>query len=181
MRALKKVMILFYIITINIFAVKNIPVVLPEFGQSTVDKPVTLPEFGGTDVPTVLPETDEKNKWILEKNYTVILKPKLNVVVPLEIISDIDIEAFILDDEEANISFDIELNKKPNKENYYKLKYSETEIDIDNDGKIDTFIYSPKYINNKIAKENYVKIKGKNISNDGEYFKRVYITIEVDE
>lgn len=133
------------------------------------------------EVPTKTSDEELKNGWRLEKNYTAFLESKLNVFVPLEILSDVDIKAVVMDDEELNIPFNIELNKEPSKKNYYKLKFSETNIDIDNDGQIDTQIYSPKYINQKIVKESCVKIKGKNISKDGEYYKKVYITIEVDE
>lgn len=142
------------------------------------------PAFPAENIPTVLPELGEPvidKSWILEKNYTVFLESKLGVNIPLEIISDIEIEALILDEEEVDIPFEIELNKTPKRQNYYKLKYSETEIDIDNDGKKDTFIYSPKYINKKNIRDNYIKIQGKNISKDGKYNRKVYITVEVDE
>ncbi|MGL5122601.1 MAG: hypothetical protein ACRC6K_00325 [Fusobacteriaceae bacterium] len=119
--------------------------------------------------------------WKLEKNYTVLLESRLNIFVPLEILSDIDINAVVIDGEEVNIPFEISLNREPKKKDYYKLKFSETKIDIDNDGLIDTTIYSPKYINQKIVKESYVNIKGANISKDGDYYKKIYITIEVDE
>ncbi|MGL5189881.1 MAG: hypothetical protein ACRC7S_09565, partial [Cetobacterium sp.] len=79
------------------------------------------------------------------------------------------------------IPFEIEMNKKPDKQNYYKINYSENEIDIDKDGKVDTFIYSNKYINSKIEKDNYVVIKGRNISKDGYHEKIVYITVETND
>lgn len=147
-------------------------------------KPTLPPEMQGVELPTPPDKTTKEeleSGWRLEKNYTAILESKMNVFVPLEILSDIDINAIIIDSEDLNIPFDIELNKEPDRKNYYKLKFSETEIDIDNDGKIDTFIYSPKYINQKIVSENYVNIKGANISKDGDYYKKIYITIEVDE
>ncbi|MGL5413965.1 hypothetical protein [Cetobacterium sp.] len=149
------------------------------------DVVTTIPtENGNVELPEPPQKsTDEEIQagWKLEKNYTALLQSKLNVFVPLEILSDIDINAVVIDDEELNIPFELELNKEPEKKDYYKLKFSENEIDIDSDGKIDTFIYSPKYINQRIVKENYVQIKGKNISKDGDYYKKIYITIEVDE
>jgi hypothetical protein len=161
-----------FLVTQNVMHAKSIDMVeiLPAFPDENLA--VTLPELGA-------PVVDES--WILEKNYTVFLESKLGVNIPLEIISDIEIESLVLDDEEVNVPFEIELNKTPKRQNYYKLKYSETELDIDNDGKKDTFIYSPKYINKKIITDNYVKIQGKNISKDGKYQKKVYITVEVDE
>ncbi|WP_407536465.1 hypothetical protein [Cetobacterium somerae] len=149
-----------------------------------ITKPVIPSEGIGIELPE-LPKRDTEDEletgWRLEKNYTAFLESKLNVFVPLEILSDIDINAVVIDDEELNVPFELEMNKEPERKDYYKLKYSETEIDIDNDGQIDTFIYSPKYINQRVIKDNYVLIKGKNISKDGDYYKKIYITIEVDE
>lgn len=154
----------------------------PVIGEIT--KPVIPTENGNIEIPELPNKTTDEELaagWKLQKNYTALLESKLDVFVPLEILSDIDINAVIIDNEELNIPFEIELNKEPEKKDYYKLKFSETEIDIDNDGKIDTYIYSPKYINQRIVKENYVNIKGSNISKDGDYYKKIYITIEVDE
>ncbi|MGL5723494.1 hypothetical protein [Cetobacterium sp.] len=149
-----------------------------------ITKPVIPTENGNIEIPELPNKTTDEELaagWKLQKNYTALLESKLNVFVPLEILSDIDINAVVIDNEELNVPFEIELNKEPEKKDYYKLKFSETEIDIDNDGKIDTYIYSPKYINQRILKENYVNIKGSNISKDGDYYKKIYITIEVDE
>lgn len=144
----------------------------------------------GLDIPpgvSFLPvyphlEKQENNKtdYLLETK-TIMLGMTTNVVVPLEIISDIDIQALVIDDQEVIIPFEIEMNKKPDKQNYYKINYSENEIDIDKDGKVDTFIYSNKYINSKIEKDNYVVVKGRNISKDGYHEKIVYITIETND
>lgn len=167
-----------FILLILIFSVQNIYAEVIKL-EPPKKLPPLLEEF--------LPKLEEKlpsedlDGWKLEKNYTVMLESKLKVVVPLEIISDVEINAIVVDDEEIDVPFDIELNKKPDKQNFYKLKYSENIIDIDKDGIADTFIYSPKYINEKIVRDNSVKIKGKNISKDGEYSKKIYITIEVDE
>lgn len=149
-----------------------------------VTKPTIPTENGNIELPELPNKTTDEDLaagWKLQKNYTALLESKLNVFVPLEILSDIDINAVVIDSEELNIPFEIELNKEPEKKDYYKLKFSETEIDVDNDGKIDTYIYSPKYINQRIVRENYVNIKGSNISKDGDYYKKIYITIEVDE
>lgn len=117
----------------------------------------------------------------LEKNMTVMLNLKLDVVVPLEIISDVDVEAMVIDNQKLEVPFDVELNKVPDKLDYYKLKFSETEIDIDNDGEIDTTIYTPPYINKRIVEENILYIDGEKISKEGVHQKKVYMTIEVKE
>ncbi|WP_300341574.1 hypothetical protein [Fusobacterium sp.] len=164
-----------------IFLVSGILGTVP-LEAETLPKPSFPVEMGELpEVPTQTPEEEVAAGWKLEKNYTVVLESKLNVFVPLEIISDIDIDAVVIDKEEATIPFEIVLNKEPERKDYYKLKFSETEIDIDNDGRIDTVIYSPKYINQRIIRENYVKIQGENISEDGKYSKKIYITVEVDE
>lgn len=124
---------------------------------------------------------DDLGKRVLEKTYTVLLETKVKVFVPLEIVSDIDIKAMIIGDQEVEIPFEIEMNREPERKNWYSLHYSETEIDIDKDGQIDTFIYSPPYINSKIIKDNYVKIQGSKISNEGTYNKKVYITVKVKD
>lgn len=117
----------------------------------------------------------------LEYNTTVMLQSRLKVNVPLEIVSDIDIEAMVIDDQKIEVPFDIELNKEPEIKDYYKIKYSETEIDIDKDGQIDTKIYSPKFLNTRIVEDNIVYIDGAKISKEGTHKKKVYMTIEVKE
>jgi len=109
---------------------------------------------------------------------TVILGMEVEVVIPLEIISDIEIQAMVIDDQEIEVPFEIEMNKEPDKRDYYRLNFSETELDIDDDGQNDTYIYSNKFINSKIEKDNKVVIKGRNISKEGYHQKIVYITIE---
>ena len=134
--------------------------------------------------PTTDTTTDNENnllEWELEKIDTFSLETTVNVVVPLEIISDVEIKALIIDNEKLTIPFELEVNKTPDKKDFYKLNYSETEIDIDMDGQIDTVIYSPKYINEKIVKDNYLVIDGANISKEGVHKKRVYITVELKE
>lgn len=112
---------------------------------------------------------------------TVIMKMETEVIVPLEIISDIEIQAMVIDEQEIRVPFEVEVNRNPDKQDFYKLNYSETEIDIDNDGEIDTYIYSNQFINSKVEKENYVLIKGKNISKEGYHEKVVYITVETHD
>lgn len=109
---------------------------------------------------------------------TVILGMEVEVVIPLEIISDIEIQAMVIDDQEIEVPFEIEMNKEPDKRDYYRLNFSETELDIDDDGQNDTYIYSNKFINSKIEKDNKVVIKGRNISKEGYHQKIVYIAIE---
>lgn len=135
-----------------------------------------------------LPEPNKENKYItkegvryLEKVYNVYLDMKVNVYVPLEIVSDVNIYATVLGNEILEIPFDLELNRKPEKNNYYSIKYSDIVLDIDNDGEDDTYIYSPKYINERVETNNYVKIYGEKISNEGIYKKRIYMTVEVGE
>lgn len=112
---------------------------------------------------------------------TVILGMEVEVVVPLEIISDVEIQAMVIDDQEIEVPFEIEMNKEPDKRDYYRLHFSETELDIDEDGQNDTYIYSNKFINSKIEKDNKVVIKGRNISKEGYHQKIVYITIETHD
>lgn len=132
-------------------------------------------------IPTTPQEDIEESGdiRILEKTFTVMLEAKVNVFVPLEVITDIDIKETVVGNQIVDIPFEIELNRKPEKENYYSLKYSENIIDIDADGKYDTYIYSPQYINDKVEKNNFVRIYGENISREGTYKKDVYITVEI--
>ncbi len=112
---------------------------------------------------------------------TIVMKMETEIVVPLEIISDTEIQAMVIDNQTAVVPFEIEMNKEPDKKDYYKLNYSETEIDIDDDGKTDTFIYSNEYINSKIEKDNRVEIQGENISKEGYHEKIIYMTVEIHD
>lgn len=155
--------------------------VLSTFAGAIEDDKLPTPALPKEDMVVL----DENGKKIgfrpLEKNTTVYLDSQVNVYVPLEIISDVDIEALVIDDSQVKIPFAVELNRTPEKKNYFKLKYSETEIDIDRDGNIDTYIYSSPFLNNKIEEDNIVYINGKNISKEGEFVKIIYMTIEVRE
>lgn len=112
---------------------------------------------------------------------TLIMEMEVEVVVPLEIISDVEIQAMVIDEQEIEVPFEIEMNKEPDKKDFYKLNFTETEIDIDDDGQDDTYIYSTKFINSKIEKDNKVVIKGKNISKEGRHRKIIYITVETHD
>lgn len=130
-------------------------------------------------LPTKVENVDvDGNVRHLEKNFTVMMEAKVNIFIPLEIISDISIEANLFGDEVVHIPFEIELNREPEKKDFYKIFYSENKLDIDNDGKIDTYIYSPEFANSKIISENYVEVQGGNISKAGSYQKKVYVTVE---
>ncbi|MGL4904404.1 MAG: hypothetical protein ACRC34_02755 [Cetobacterium sp.] len=120
-----------------------------------------------------------KTRTLLETgSLSVVLKAE--VVLPLEVITDVDIKALIVDDENLEIPFEVELNRAPESAGIYKLHFSSTSLDIDDDGVIDTEILANKNLNSKIIKDNYVKITGKNISKEGTHKKRVYITVEVN-
>ena len=141
-----------------------------------------IPLIPATPVTDVTTDTENNLlEWELEKIDTFSLETIVNVIVPLEIISDVEIKAMVIDDEKLVIPFELEMNKEPDKKDLYKLNYSETEIDIDKDGNIDTKIYSPKYINERVVKDNYLTIDGANISKEGVHKKRVYITVELKE
>ena len=149
-----------------------------------------LPAFPpGTNTDTIvpsLPNSDDINQNTgkirkLLKNTTVMLESQVKVSVPLEIISDVDIETLVIDNEKLEIPFDIELNKEPDLKDYYRLKFSETKIDIDKDGQIDTVIYHPKFLNTRIVEDNIVSIDGSKISKEGTHNKKIYMTIEVKE
>lgn len=116
----------------------------------------------------------------LIKTATLDIPLKAEVIVPLEIITDVDIKALIIDDENLEIPFELELNRKPEAIGLYRLNFSSTQLDIDDDGVVDTEIFASKNISDKFIKDNYIKITGKNISREGTHKKRVYITVEVN-
>ncbi len=122
---------------------------------------------------------EEQEGRVLEKTFTVLLEERVNVFVPLEIISDVNIEATLIGDQSVEIPFEVELNREPEKRDYYSIKYSESVIDIDKDGEIDTYIYSPSYINDRVSKDNFIKIYGDKITTDGKHKKNVYMEVEV--
>ena len=173
---IKKILYLMLLISSVSFAeeisIPNIPNVPP------INKD-ELPEL--PKLPTE--DKQEKNGKIrkLLRNTTVMLQSKVEVSVPLQIMSDVDIETMVIDEQKLEIPFDIELNKEPDIKNYYKIKYSENNIDIDNDGQVDTVIYSPPYLNTRIIEDNIVYIDGAKISKEGTHKRKVYMTIEVKE
>ena len=185
---MKKLLVLILaLLSCNILAneLVHIPTILPLLPEDYESQPNLLPAI--PLIPALPNEesttdgTGEEVKWKLEDSYTINLDTKVKAVVPLEIITDVDIKALIIDDEQVTIPFELEMNKVPDKQNFYMLNYRETEIDIDGDGVLDTFIYSPKYINKKLVTDNYLFIDGKNISREGVHRKKVYITVELNE
>ena len=162
---MKKLFTLFFLIlNITIFSEESEPIIpmLPLLPSMPAN-----PEAEGKPVP-------------LEVK-TIVMKMETEIVVPLEIISDVEIQAMVIDDQKVTVPFEIEMNKEPDKKDYYKLNYSEIEIDIDNDGKTDTYIYSNEFINSKIEKDNCVEIQGENISKEGYHEKIIYLTIETHD
>ena len=162
---MKKLFTLFFLIlNITIFSEESEPIIpmLPLLPSMPAN-----PEAEGKPVP-------------LEVK-TIVMKMETEIVVPLEIISDVEIQAMVIDDQKVTVPFEIEMNKEPDKKDYYKLNYSETEIDIDNDGKTDTYIYSNEFINSKIEKDKRVEIQGENISKEGYQEKIIYLTIETHD
>lgn len=178
---LKKLLYIFFLFQGLLFGKEwDIPTTLPSFPDNSG---IERPEIPLIPLEPALPSQKENidengNIRYLEKNFTILMESKVNIYVPLEIVSDISVSALVLGDEKVKVPFEIELNREPEKKNFYKIMYSEKNIDIDNDGKIDTYIFSPEFANIKIIKDNYVEVNGKNISKDGEYQKKVYITIE---
>ena len=134
-------------------------------------------------IPTDKIEQGENGEIIRKLISSGILEVELKaeVIVPLEVISDVHIKALVIDDENLEIPFEVELNKNPEVAGIYRLNFSKTALDIDEDGVIDTEIFASKNIENKKIKDNYVKITGKNISKEGTHKKRVYITVEVND
>ncbi|MGL6120265.1 MAG: hypothetical protein ACRC0V_07120 [Fusobacteriaceae bacterium] len=185
---MKKLLVLILVLlSFNSFGEENVdrPTILPLLPEDYENSPNLLPGIPIipelNDEETTLNSKGEEFRWKLEDSYTINLDTKVEVVVPLEIITDVDIKALVIDDQELSIPFELEMNKTPDKENFYVLNYSETEIDIDGDGTLDTFIYSPKYINKKLVTENYLYIDGKNITREGVHKRKVYITVELNE
>ncbi|WP_432205449.1 hypothetical protein ACQ9ZF_11310 (plasmid) [Cetobacterium somerae] len=182
----KSLVLILVLLSCNILASElvHIPTILPLLPGDYESQPNLLP---GIPIIPDLPREESINnggedlKWKLEDSYTINLDTKVKAIVPLEIITDVDIKALIIDDEQLTIPFELEMNKEPDKENFYVLNYSETEIDIDGDGALDTFIYSPKYINKKLVTDNTLFIDGKNITREGVHKKKVYITVELKE
>ena len=185
---MKKLLVLILVLlSCNILANEliHIPTTLPLLPEDYENQPNLLPAIplipALPNEESVTDGAKEEVKWKLEDSYTINLDTKVKVIVPLEIITDVDIKALVVDNQQLRIPFELEMNKVPDKQDFYKLNYSETEIDIDGDGVLDTFIYSPKYINKKLVTDNYLFIDGKNISREGVHKKKVYITVELNE
>ncbi|MGK4198844.1 hypothetical protein [Fusobacterium sp. HC1336] len=175
---MKKIIVLMTMIIIFMETFSDsIPMIpiLPAIKNEEIDEIPTVPALPQEDLVEVAGIRP------LEQNTTVMMNLKLDVVVPLEIISDVDIYGMVIDNQKLEIPFDVELNKVPDKKDYYSIKFSETEIDIDNDGQIDTKIYTPKFINTRIVEDNILYVDGAKISKEGTHTKKVYMTIEVKE
>lgn len=178
---IKKVILIMIMIFVNFIFIysKDINIEIPELPQLEEDMiPPTLPK---DDLLEVDNEGKIIGKRVLEENTTVYLESKVNIFVPLEIISDVDIETLVVDNQKLEIPFEVELNRVPEKKDYYRLHYSETEIDIDEDGQTDTYIYSSPFINTRIKTDNLLYIDGEKISKEGTFKKKVYMTIEIRE
>lgn len=165
--------ILMIFMTINIIGAEEKVPIIPMIPLL----PATPSQPEGEGVQT---EEGEIIKRPLETK-TIIMGMDVEVIVPLEIISDVEIQAMVINDQEVEVPFEIEMNKEPDKKDFYKLNFTETEIDIDDDGQDDTYIYSSKFINSKIEKDNKVVIKGKNISKEGYHQKIIYVTVETHD
>lgn len=177
------VLILTTLLSVMLYSQADVPMTLPllpeDYANGMLPGIPIIPDMPTDETTTG--SSGEEVKWKLDDSYTINLETKVKVVVPLEIISDVDIKALIIDDEKVTIPFELEMNKDPDKQNFYMLNYSETEIDIDGDGRIDTYIYSPKYINKRLVTDNYLYIDGENITKEGVHKKKVYITVELSE
>ena len=155
--------LIYFLIMVNIFVIGLANNGMPEFKPPIPLPPeITNPENGNDDfkvpdIKTSGEDIDGEELRYLEKTYTVMMEAKVDVYIPLEVITDIDLETTIIGNQIKEIPFEIELNRKPEKQNYYSVKYSESVIDIDNDGKPDTYIHSPKYINERISKEKFME------------------------
>lgn len=151
--------------------------VLPDLDEEIPDLPF---------IPTVRETLEEEDGYrILEKTFTVMLQAKVKIFVPLEVLSDIDLKATVIDNQEITVPFDIVFNRNltEQEKTIYTLNFSETEIDIDGDGNIDTKIFYPKNLNidGDVLTENYVVIEGSKITNEGKHKKTVYITVNVPD
>ncbi|MGL5279120.1 MAG: hypothetical protein ACRC8M_08645 [Cetobacterium sp.] len=127
---------------------------------------------------------DEQNlpagDWkLVEQGREMTMKIQANVVTPLQIITDLDVKATVVDKQKLEIPFKLEMNKNPNKT--YKLSYTEKVIDIDNDGKVDVEILSPEYSTSKVIENNKIVIYGDGIKDDGIYRKKIYMTVELKD
>lgn len=126
--------------------------------------------------------SEEKNllsEWSYEENIDLLMEVEAEVIVPLQIITDLNIKATVIDNQKLEIPFKLEMNKDSKKT--YKLSYSENLIDIDNDGVTDIQISSPELSSDRVVENNKIIIYGNGIKNDGLYRKKIYITIELKD
>ncbi|MGL4946879.1 MAG: hypothetical protein ACRC5T_13865 [Cetobacterium sp.] len=109
----------------------------------------------------------------------VEMKVVANIIIPLQILTDLDIKSTVVDNQKLEIPFKLEMNKDPKKT--YKLSYTEKLIDMDDDGRVDVQIISPEYSSNRILENNKIVIYGEGIKNDGIYRKIIYMTVELKD
>ena len=158
------------------------PSTLPEVGRPStlpeVGRPSTLPEVGR---PSTLPEVERPSALpMVDIEFEVDMN--LFVYLPLEIISKVFINGVVPDDEKVQFPFTLESNRVPERKDYYKLIYSTgKEFDLSGNGRIDTFINSPEYVNSNIITDTYIEVHGDKLGADGIYRKTIYITIEIDD
>lgn len=188
---MKKIVVLIMLLLTSFVYAKEEEYEVPEDKVIWQDGKEHNPKEDGKEVDedldspaTELIEGSEENrtKRVLEKTYTVMLQAKIDIYVPLEILTDIDIDELLVGDETKVVPFEVVMNKTPEKKDYYKLNFEKTQIDIDGDGRADTFINCPKYINSRVVRDDtYVELHGDKIENDGTYSKRIFVTVEVDQ
>lgn len=181
---MKKIVFLAAVL-LSSLAYAYIPPIIDNSGDHpimTLPDNVPVPDFSGA-VVSPDSETAEENspKWVLLKSTNLNIEAKAKVFVPLEIVSDVEIKALVVDSQELRVPFDIEFNKEPERKDYYSVAFSAEEIDIDNDGTTDTFIRSPKRITSRVLSGNEVHIKGANISREGTHRKRIHMTVEIKD
>ena len=114
----KMVTFLFLIISLFSFGAENKIPNMPNLPPINKDEIPELPQLPTEDKQ----EQNGKVRKLL-RNTTVMLQSKVEVSVPLQIVSDVDIETMVIDEQKLEIPFDIELNKEPDIKDYYKINY----------------------------------------------------------
>lgn len=141
----------------------------------------------------------------LEKTYTVRLEAKVDIRIPLEIATDVDLEIDLVGNERKKGNFDIELTKAPKENSTYHIVYinpynsnlggdNDVFLDMDDDGLVDTYIKSEDITksnvttegNKHIFKNNEYVVVGDNLrfrlntnGNTSTYKKTIYMTVEM--
>lgn len=140
----------------------------------------------------------------LKKTYTVRMSAKVDIRIPLEIVTDVNLNIDIVGYERKNGKFNIELTKKPKEGSTYHIVYTNPDnpefggeddvfIDVDGDGTIDTYIASKPITsssgtsqgNKVIISDNEYVVIGDNIqfkvngNTKSTYEKTIYMTVEM--